>query len=151
MKIRIEVDEGLGESEVVIRCGRMDDAVRRIQRFVLEQSADGPKLVFYKKDEAFYFPLDEVLFFETDSEQVYAHTADDAFRIKYRLYELEGFLPRQFVRVAKGAIVNTGRVYSVSRDIGTASLVRFAGTVKQVYVSRHYYKMLKQRLGEELG
>ncbi len=145
MKIRIETVDGLAEDEVIIRCGRVDERVRRIQQYALEQ-AGGPQLTFYQGSEEYYFPLDEVLFFETESEAVYAHTAKEAYRIRHRLYELEELLPRQFLRVSKSTIVNLSRIYSIKRDLTSSSLIQFADSHKHVYVSRHYYRALRQRL-----
>lgn len=65
-----------------------------------------------------------------------------------KLFELEEILPRKFVRVSKSAIVNVKHIYSVERNITSASLICFAGTHKQLYASRSYYKLLKLRLGE---
>lgn len=65
-----------------------------------------------------------------------------------KLFELEEILPRKFVRVSKSAIVNVKHIYSVERNITSASLISFAGTHKQLYASRNYYKLLKLRLGE---
>lgn len=148
MKIRIEVVGGLEEDEVVIRCNRVDETVNKIHQFVLDQNAARPKIAFYKGNEEFYFPLDEVLFFETEAEQVYAHTAQESYRIRYRLYELEEILPRQFIRAAKSSVVNINKIYSIKRDLTASSLVQFFGTHKQVYVSRHYYRALRKRLDE---
>jgi DNA-binding LytR/AlgR family response regulator len=148
VKVRIERAEGLNEPEVLIRCSRVDESVRKIQQFVLEQSGRGPEITFYKQNREYYFPLDDVLFFETEGEHIYAHTADDAYLIRYRLYELERMLPRNFVRAAKSAVVNVRRIYSITRNLASSSLIRFAGSHKQVYVSRYYYKELRQRLKE---
>lgn len=148
MKIHIEVDDDLEENEVLIRCRRVDESVRRIHQFVLEQSKASPKITFYKQNQEYYFPLREVLFFETEGEHVYAHTADDSYLIKYRLYELEEMLPRNFVRAAKSTIVNAGQIYSVRRNLTSSSLVQFANSHKQVYASRYYYGQLRQRLEE---
>ena len=144
MKLRIEVSDGLPEDEVIIRCSRVDDNIQRIQAYIL--SLASPKLIFYKGHHEFYIPLEEILFFETDSEQVYAHTVNDAFRVKHKLYELEAMLPRTFVRAAKGTIVNTLRIYAINRNLTSSSQVRFADTHKQVYVSRHYYLALKEKI-----
>lgn len=148
MKVHIELTEGLAEPEVTIRCARADETVRRIQRFALEQAAGECRLTFYKDGAAYFFPADEVLFFETEGEHVYAHTATDAFLVKRRLYELEQALPHAFVRVSKSAIANTARVYSVARGLAGAGPVQFLGSRKQVYVSRSYYKNLRRRLEE---
>lgn len=148
MKIRIETIDGLPEDEVLIRCGRVDDTIRKIHSYIEEQSLLKSKFTFYKQNKEFYFPLDDVLFFETNGEYVYAHTAGDSFLVKYRLYELEKILPRSFVRVAKSAIVNSRQVYSIDRNLTASSLLKFLNSHKQVYVSRHYYKELKKRLNE---
>ena len=140
MKLRIEVSEGSTENEVIIRCGRVDETVQKIQDFILNLSA--PRLVFYKGAQEYYLALDEILFFETDGDQVYAHTANDSFKVRHRLYELEKMLPRVFVRAAKGTIVNTTRIYAINRNLTSSSQIRFIGTHKQIYASRHYYKAL---------
>ena len=145
MKLRIELVEE-GAEEVIIRCHKMDDTVQKLQAYV--QSLATPSLTFYKGNQEFYLTVEEVLFFETDGEQVYAHTANDAFRVRYRLYELEEILSRRFVRAAKGLIVNTARIYAINRNLTSSSQVQFVGSHKQVYVSRHYYKELKERMQE---
>ena len=148
MKLRVEVTEGLEEDEILIRCGRADETVQKIQQYIQERYASLPELTFYKQDQEFYLTLDEVLFFETEGDHIYAHTADDSFRIKYRLYELEKILPSYFVRAAKSTIVNIHRVYSISKSLASPSLIRFSGSHKQVYASRFYSQELHMRLKE---
>jgi DNA-binding LytR/AlgR family response regulator len=138
----------LAEDEVLIRCGRVDDTIQKIHQYILEQSQSSQKITFYKHNQEFYFPMDDVLFFETEGEHIYAHTANDAYLIKYRLYELEAMLPRNFVRAAKSTIVNVMQVYSITRNLTASSLVQFIDSHKQVYVSRYYYQELRQRLNE---
>ena len=146
MKLRIEITDGSIEDEVIIRCGRVDDSVQKLQAYILSMSA--PKLTFYKGAQEFYLPLEEILFFETDGEQIYAHTTNDSFRVKHKLYELEEILPHYFTRAAKGTIVNTTQIYAINRNLTSSSQVKFAGTHKQIYVSRHYYSSLKEKMNE---
>lgn len=148
MKVHIEVTDGLTESEVVIRCAQVDEHIRQLCRLLREQDGTAPKIVFYKENREYYFPPEDVLFFETEGEHVYAHTENDAFRTHLRLYELENLLPRAFVRMAKSTIVNTEKIYSVTRNITSASLIQFSGTHKQIYASRYYVGELRQRLQE---
>ena len=145
MKLRIELTDGSEEDEVVIRCGRVDDNVQKLQEFILSLSA--PRMTFYKDSQEFYLPLEEILFFETEGEQVFAHTAGDAFKVKHRLYELEEILPRIFVRAAKGTIVNTKKIYAINRNLTSSSRISFPNTHKHIYVSRHYYKSLRDIMG----
>jgi len=143
VKLRVELTDGSAEDEIIIRCSQIDENVSKLQNFIQNMSA--PKMVFYKNTQEYYLPLEEILFFETDGEQIHAHTKDDAFRVKYRLYELEELLPHYFIRAAKGTIVNTTRIYSINRNLTASSQVKFNGTHKQIYASRHYYGALKKK------
>jgi len=146
LKLRIEVSAGLPEDEVIIRCGRVDDVVQKLQNYIL--SLDNHRFTFYKGTQEYYLSLDDILFFETEGEQVYGHTLNDVFRVKHRLYELEDMLPRSFIRAAKGTIVNTSHIYAIDRNLTASSQIRFMGTHKHIYVSRHYYSNLKHKMNE---
>lgn len=149
MKIKIEIDENLTEEEIVIRGSALTEEMTAVQRAVADVLARKQTLTFYKNETEYYIPLDEILFFETETGGISAHTAGDVYTVKYKLYELEQVLPRNFIRVSKSTILNTSKVYSVERNLTASSIVQFAGSHKQVYVSRYYYKSLKISLEEK--
>ena len=136
------------EDEVIIRCRELSSTVQDIQKAIAEKTSKLPNMVFYKEKDEYYFPLVNVLFFETDNDTVYAHTATDIFKTDFKLYALQQFLPDRFVRVSKSAIVNTVHILSISRNLASSSLIRFHKSHKQIYVSRLYYKDLKQKLSD---
>lgn len=146
MKIRIEIDENVTEEEVIIRTGSLGERVEEIQKALREVSGGRVKFVFYKNETEYYLPLDSILFFETEGTGVHAHTKDDMFTVRMRLYELEEALPGFFMRVSKSTILNLRYVYALTRSISGNCLVQLQGTHKQVYVSRYYYKPLKERM-----
>lgn len=148
MKIRIEVEDNLIEDEVIIRCSKLDSDIQRISQIISELTGSEQKLSFYKDDKEYYLPLDDILFFETNNNIIDAHTIDNMYHIKYRLYELEECLPRNFIRISKSTILNSNHVYSISHNITSSSIVQFYKTHKQVYVSRYYYKYLREKLNE---
>ena len=49
----------------------------------------------------------------------------------------------------KTAIVNLNRIYAIRRNLAASSEISFQGTHKQIYVSRAYIKVLKERLEEK--
>ena len=149
MKIKIEIDENLTEEEIVIRGSSLTEEMAIVQKTVADLLARKQTLTFYKNETEFYIPLDEILFFETEDGGISAHTASDVYMVKYKLYELEQVLPRNFIRVSKSTILNVSKVYSVERNLTASSVVAFANTHKQVYVSRYYYKSLKISLEEK--
>lgn len=149
MKIRIELDDTVTEEEVIIRCGALSREVQMIQQSLSELSLKNQSFVFYKGDTEYFLPLEEILFFETEEKSICAHTLDNIYQVKYRLYELEEFLPGHFMRISKSTILNTNKVYSIQRNLTASSVVEFQNTHKQVFVSRYYYKPLKNKLEEK--
>ena len=149
MKLRIEIDENLEEPEVVVRCGCLTDEVTHLQQAISKASGASQKSVFYKGSTEYYLTLNDILFFETDENGISAHTKDNVYQTRYKLYELEELLPGSFMRVSKSAILNTSHIYSIKRNLTAASAVTFQGTHKQVYVSRYYYKPLISKLEEK--
>ena len=147
MKTRIEVDETTLENEVVIRCAGLTKEVQMIQQALSEIVAGNQRFIFYKGETEYYMSLDEILFFETENGTINVHTAYDVYQTKYKLYELEERLPGYFMRVSKSAILNVDKIYSMTKNLSTC-LVQFTKSHKQVYVSRYYFKPLKEKLEE---
>ena len=136
MKIRIETEADI-EEEIVIKCRQLTPEIIRLQQTLSEMTGRGSQLALF------------ILFFETEGTSVMAHTAAEAYETRLRLYELEELLPASFMRISKSSIVNTDRIYSINRNLAASSAVEFQGTHKQVYVSRGYYKALKEKLEEK--
>lgn len=149
MKIRIEVDEGIKEDEVIIKCSQLNDDILDIQKLLNDIFLQRKQLTFYKDNTEYYISLSEILFFETEQTTVSAHTVNNVYQVKYKLYELEEILPKDFMRISKSTILNINYVYSITRNLTSSSIVEFQQTHKKVYVSRHYYKLLKNKLLEK--
>ncbi len=148
MKVRIEIDNDVGESEVIIRCAELNGEIQNLQRLITGTAFLESKITFYQGEKEFYFPIRKILFFETSENGIHAHTAEDVFQVRYRLYELEKILPTVFMRVSKSTILNVEEIYSITRNLTASSVVEFRSTHKKVYVSRNYYKALKYLLEE---
>ena len=134
---------------MLIRCISLEENVRKIQEAVSQVLTGKQQLICYKEDTEYYLSLDEILFFETETKEVWVHTTDKMYQTRYKLYELEELLPGHFMRVSKSTILNTNRIYSITRNLTASSVVEFMGSHKQVYVSRYYYKPLKCKLEEK--
>lgn len=149
MKIRIEVDDRIEENEVIVRCNELNDEIKNIQKVLAEILSKNKQIIFYKGNTEYYISLEDILFFETEESGIIAHTINDMYVVKYKLYELEDILPMNFLRVSKSTILNTNHIYSITRNITSASIVEFQKTHKKVFVSRHYYKLLQFKLLEK--
>ena len=146
MKLHIERSDDCVEDEIVIRCREVNASILAIKAHIQDFAL--PKLIFYQGNQAFYLRREDIFFFETEGDQVYAHTHNDSFLVRHRLYELEAMLSHPFMRIAKGTIVNTTHIYAIYRNFTASSKIQFSGTHKHVYVSRHYHKALKEKMQE---
>lgn len=150
MKIKLEVDPDIAENEITIKCPEIDEKIQELQRMLSSFDSSGTQIVFYKNEKEFYFPVNRILFFETSDNGIDAHTRDDVFKVKYKLYELDEIVPPYFLRVSKSTILNTHEVYSISRNLTASSIVEFKNSIKKVYVSRNYYKELVEKMNERM-
>jgi DNA-binding LytR/AlgR family response regulator len=123
--------------------------VKHIQIILGDMLSNKKRITFYKDDTEYYHSLEEIIFFDTEENGICAHTIDNIYSVKYKLYELEELLPGYFMRVSKSTILNTNHIYSITRSLSSSSKVEFQNTHKQIYVSRYYYKPLKNKLLEK--
>jgi DNA-binding LytR/AlgR family response regulator len=149
MKIRVELCNKIEENEVIIKCKELNEEVKNIQTMLGEMLLKKKHITFYRGETEYYISLEEILFFDTEENGICAHTIDNIYKVKHKLYELEELLPGYFMRVSKSTILNTNHIYSITRSLSSSSRVEFQNTHKQVYVSRYYYKPLKIKLLEK--
>lgn len=149
MKISIELDKTQSENEIIIRCHSLNEEIQKLQTAISDIAMDARKFICYQNETEYYLPLDDILFFETEAGHIRAHTKDQFYLAKQKLYELEETLPGTFMRVSKSTILNTNHIFSITKNLAASSVVEFVGTHKQVYVSRYYYKPLKFKLEEK--
>ena len=123
MKIKIEIDESAAEDEVIIRCRGLTKQVAAVQRAVRDVTNASEKILLYKGNTEYYVTLSKILFFETDENGISAHTRDEVYQTRYKLYELEDMLPGVFMRVSKSTILNTDQIYSIDRNLTASSVV----------------------------
>lgn len=148
MKITIDIDENSIENEVIIKCHHITEEVVALQRMLNNSSDERLEFELMSGDKEYYVSVKDIIFFQTEGDAVKAHTRENMFETKYRLYELEKILPHYFMRISKSAIVNSKEIYSITRNLTASSKIEFKNTHKHIFVSRGYYKPLKSKIDE---
>ena len=148
MKIHFLKDETQSQDEITIRYAQEDEVIEKLKKYVQNINKEYSKIELYKDDVQYFVTVDQILFFETEDAKIMAHTKEDMYVSKYKLYELEELLPEQFLRVSKSTIVNAKHVYSIDKNVTSSSCIKFSGTHKYIYVSRRYYKDFKNKVVE---
>ena len=148
MKLICEVSPDTEYDEIIIRCREKNEKIRLIEGVIENVLRGDSELVLTIRDTEYYVPKGDILYFETEEGRVKAHTVDRIFTTEYKLFELEEMMPPSFVRVSKSCILNVLKVEAIKRNPLGASEVQLRGCTKRVYVSRSYYKPMKDRLDE---
>lgn len=150
MKFSIEQDSRYEEAKISILCAQRTDDILALEKLILdflEQREKQSQKILGLKDDAEYFLLPKnILFFQTEANNVYAHTELDSYLTKYKLYELENLLPIFFQRISKSTLINTEKILSVKRELSGSAILYLNQSSKKVYCSRAYYHELRTKL-----
>ena len=147
MKVRIEAYPD-AEAEIIIRAPVIDDDIRKLRDKIEAALGKCDSIAVKNGDGESYLHFDELLFFESDGDHTVVHTASDCFFCKKRIGELTAVLPRSFVRCSRSCVVNTAKIRTITRTPTGVGTAYFAGTDKRAFVSRMYYKLLREAISE---
>ena len=116
MKVIVEERPELEQTEVVVRCKRLDGEVSRLMELLRLSDA---RLTGEKDGETCILDGADVLYIDTVDRGTFLYTVDGVYQTRLRLYELEEQLSGwDFIRVGKSAIVNFDHVKSLRPDFG---------------------------------
>ncbi len=144
MKVTILEKKADEEDELIVRCDYLDESLTKL----INQFKTGKgKMNFYKDSKIVFIEPEEVLYFESVDDTVFAYTKDSVYETKSKLYQLEEELPTSiFFRANKAVIVNLDKIDSLAPVFGG----RFEAVLENGYkvvVSRNYLSTLKELLG----
>ena len=144
MKITIDERPEASGIEVAIVCRRTDqqvlDIVARLRMFdrKVTGSANGGTHVVSAED---------VLYVESVDKRTFFYTASGVYETPLRLYEMEERLEGcDFLRVAKGCVVNFRRIASLRPDLN-GRIIATMDNGERVVISRQYAPDVKRKLG----
>lgn len=144
MKISINIDPGLSETEVVINCGSLTAEAERI--IAALRMADD-KITVIKDGETHILEISKIAYIETVDRRTFVYTETDCFETKMKLYETEEKLCSVgFLRISKSCIVRLKFIRSLKADIDRRIRITLENG-EQLIASRQYAEELKKRLG----
>ncbi len=147
MKLHINIDKSITESEILITTDQMTEEVNRIVDFINRIEETGTMLSGIRNGRVELLDQEKLIRIYAENGRVYARTDRDSYQLKLRLYELEERLDSSlFVRISNSEIVNLKKVKSLDLSFtGTICMELTNGEVS--YVSRRYVARIKKLLG----
>lgn len=144
MKISINIDEALTDTEINVSCSRLTPEIEKLLatlRMLDEQ------LTVTRDGETFIIDVAKIVYIESVDRKTFVYTKNDVFESKLRLYEVEERLCESgFFRASKSCIIQLRFIRSLRADIDRRIRVTLENGEK-IMVSRQYADELKRRLG----
>ena len=144
MKISINTNESIKETEITISCKHLTPEIEKILATlrILNQ-----QLLVEKEKETYLMDVDKIVYIESVDRKTFVYTNEDVYESKLKLYEVEEQLCESgFFRASKSCIVHLKHVKSLKVDIDRKIRLTLESG-EQIMVSRQYAEDLKRRLG----
>ncbi len=141
MKITIETNPTINETEIKIMCNSI---TQDIEKIISTLNVFDKKLTVKKNDEIFFINISEVLYIDTVDKKTFVYTNANVYETTLKLYELEEQF--EFFRASKSCIINIKYIKSLKSDFDRKIRVTMENDEK-IIVSRQYAVELKELLG----
>lgn len=144
MKITINIDEAVNDTEIQISCRQLTPEIEKILATlrILNQ-----QVMVLKGDETHILDVSKIIYIEAMERKTFVYTQDDFYESKLKLYEMEERLVEcGFFRVSKSCLVHLRYIKSLKNDIDRKLRLTLESG-EQIMVSRQYADEIKRRLG----
>lgn len=144
MKITIQIDENIHDTEIAVTCNRLSP---EIEKMIATLRMLDQQLAVTKNDENYLLDVEKIAYIEAMERKTFVYTGDDVYESKLKLYEMEERLCRSgFFRVSKNTLVHLRFIKSLKSDIARKLRLTLVNG-EQIMVSRQYADEIKKRLG----
>ncbi|MBQ6888202.1 MAG: LytTR family transcriptional regulator DNA-binding domain-containing protein [Lachnospiraceae bacterium] len=144
MKIAINIDPAVNDTEIQISCRHLTPEIEKILATlrILNQ-----QLMVTKGDETYILDVTKIIYIEAMERKTFVYTQDDYYESKLKLYEMEERLMEcGFFRVSKSCLVHLRYIKSLKNDVDRKLRLTLESG-EQIMVSRQYADEIKRRLG----
>lgn len=148
MKITIEKPPEGGEEEIIIRCNDPDSKIIAFIRALKPDAESEDKLTAISRDKGIcLLNPEDIYYFESVDDKVFAYCKTDVWELKMKLYELEERLASKgFIRISKSMILNLAKAVRFNPYVG-GRFEAILSNGEKALISRQYVQELKKRLG----
>ena len=148
MKIIINENSNIEETEIIINCRQTDEQILRICAGL---RMFDKKITGLFNEQIYLLNASDILYVDTVDRKTFIYTTGQVYETPLKLYEIEERLATDdFVRASKSCVLNFGKVESLRGDFGGRMLCTLENG-ETIIVSRQYATVIKQKLGFTKG
>lgn len=144
MKITINTNSHVNETDVIINCNELTSDIKKIISMIqiLNKQVTG-----ISDGETYLLDAQIILYVEVVDKKVFIYTSDKIYETNLKLYELEAQLADVgFFRMNKSTLVNLKHVSALKAEFDRRIIVTLNNGEKLI-VSRQFAEGFKKRLG----
>ena len=143
MDIEVIIDNKYSNPKVTIYTDKMSDEISSIINII--KNENNSKIYGFLDNELYFINFEDVFLLYSENGKVYAKTSKNSYLLKFRLYQLEEMLDKNFIRISNSEIINIKKVKNLDfAMIGTIKINFINGTY--TYASRRFIKKIKDYL-----
>ncbi len=144
MKITINIDEKIDDTEILINCNRLTGDIENI---IATLRIMNQQMLVMRDDESYLLDVSRISYIEAVERKIFVYTDEAIYESKLKLYEMEDRLCQSgFFRVSKSCLVHLKFIKSLKNDIERKLRLTMKNG-EQIMVSRQYAEEIKKRLG----
>lgn len=144
MKITIDVDANINETQIHISCNHLTSDIENI---IATLRMMNQQLMVMRDEENYLVDVSKIAYIEALERKTFVYTEDAVYESKLRLYEMEERLCESgFFRVSKSCLVHLKYIKSIKNDVERKLRLTMKNG-EQIMVSRQYAEEMKKRLG----
>ncbi len=144
MKITIDIDENVKETEINISCNQLTGDIENI---IATLRILNQQMVVVKDGETYLLDVNKISYIEALERKTFVYTEEAVYESKLKLYEMEERLMHSgFFRVSKSCLVHLRFIKSLKGDVARKLRLTLENG-EQILVSRQYAEEIKKRLG----
>ena len=144
MKISININENITETEIVINSRSLTPEIEKI---ITALRMLDSQITVSKDGESYILDAAKIVYVESVDRRTFVYTEQDCFESRLKLYEIEEMLCSMgFLRISKSCLVHLKYIRSLKAEINRKLRLTLENG-EQIIVSRQYADELKQRLG----
>ena len=144
MKISINIDPSLKDTEIVVNCAALTPETESV---IAALRIMDSQMTVIKDDESFIIDIAGIAYIESVDRRTFVYTENECYETKLKLYEMEERLCGSgFLRISRSCLVHLRFVRSIKAEFDRKLRLTLENG-EQMIVSRQYADELKKRLG----
>lgn len=145
MKLQIDEIPTIEETEIIIRCQKVDNKINRISNYLRTNYIT---IVGKLEGENYVLNFDDIYYFEAVENRVFAYVEKEVYEVNYKLQKLTELLERtSFIQTARTIVLNINKINRVSTLVnGRIGAVLVNG--EKMIITRAYAHDFKRKLSE---